>query len=66
MALHLPRSDGGIGCREKGHDEMVLSIILLGIVNGPVKRRGKSEIECLSTHQLRFLLRSRIRKRKKE
>jgi hypothetical protein len=66
MALHLPRSDGGIGSREKGDDQMVFSIILFRIVDNPIVSRWKSKIEGLTTHKLYLLCSFPIRKGEKD
>jgi hypothetical protein len=55
MALHLARSDGGIGGREKGDDQMMFSIILFCIVNNSIVSRWKSKIEGLTAHKLYLL-----------
>jgi hypothetical protein len=62
MALHLARSDGGIGGREKGDDQMMFSIILFRIVNNSIMSRWKSKIEGLTTHKLYLLCSIPIRK----
>ena len=56
MTLHLARSDGGVGCREEGDDQMVLPVILIGIVDGPIMGRRQREIEYFAAHQVHFLL----------
>jgi hypothetical protein len=57
MALHLARSDGGIGGGEKGDNQMMFSIILVRIVNDSIVSRWKSKIERLTTHKLYLLCR---------
>jgi hypothetical protein len=44
MALHLARSNGGIGSGKKGNDEMMFSIILFRIIDDPIMGRGKSKV----------------------
>jgi hypothetical protein len=66
MALHLARSDGGIGCREKRDDEVMLAVILFRIVDQPVVGRGEGKIECLSTDQLHSFCSLGIGKEKKK
>jgi hypothetical protein len=66
MALHLARSDGGIGGREKGDDQMVFSIILVRIVNDSIVSRWKSEIEGLTTDKFYLLCRLPVGDREKQ
>jgi hypothetical protein len=65
MALHLARSDGGKGGREKSDDQIVFPVILIRIVDQPVLRGWQGKIEYLPTDQLYFFCGLRIGKEKK-
>ncbi len=54
MTLHLTRSGGGEGSREKCDDKVIFPVILIGVVEQPVLAGGKTEIQCLGTDQIRF------------
>jgi hypothetical protein len=55
MALHLPRSERGEGSREKGKDEMILSIVLIAVIDQLVLTGRKTEINHLLSDERRFL-----------
>jgi hypothetical protein len=55
MTLHLARSDGSKGSREKRDDQRVLPIILIEIVDQPILGGWKGKVKGFFTHQ-RFLI----------
>jgi hypothetical protein len=57
VRLHLPRSDGGKGCREKRDDQVVFPEIVLAVMDQSVLGRGKDEPRSLNSH-----LQGRIRR----
>jgi hypothetical protein len=57
MTLHLARSDGGKGSREKCDDQMIFPVILVEIGDQPILRGWEREVKGFFSDQRFFLCR---------
>ncbi len=51
MTLHLARSDGSKGSREKCDDQVVFPIVVIQITDQPVMGGGEGKVESFLAHQ---------------